>query len=286
MNKHLVFILVFIVIVPVFALHGVGYSLQNCIEQNSSCYEYMYLIRIFTFYFIFVGGYFLISYLRVLGSTQQKVSFVNQVSHELKTPLTNMMLYIDLLKDRLDGDAKACDQLDILEQESKRLERLVRNILTFSYGEDVRLVKKDENIETLIEEITESFRPLLRQAGLSVVMDCQAGQAKFDKTVIEQVLANLISNAQKYASTGTTLTIKAFNKDDTVFIHVCDDGPGIAPDLREKVFSPFARGDDRLVEGVSGIGIGLTLSANLMQAHGGHLKLLESDKGTCFEVKF
>lgn len=286
MNKYLVFILVFIVVIPVLALQWVGYSLPHCIEKNTTCYEYMYLIRIFTFYFLFVGGFFLISYLRVLGSTQQKVSFVNQVSHELKTPITNMMLYVDLLKDRLDGDMDALKKLEVLDLESRRLERLVSNILTFSYGDDVRLVKKDEDVDALLEQIVESFRPLLEQVDLKVVLELKAGQAKIDKSVIEQVLANLISNAEKYASSGTTLTIKAFKRDSSIFIHVCDDGPGIPENLREEVFAPFARGDDRLVEGVSGIGIGLTLSANLMQAHGGHLKLMESNKGTCFEVMF
>lgn len=285
MNKHLLFILIFIIIVPIGAINWAGYVLiQN---ESHNYFQYLFLIKVVTIYFLCIGGYFLISHLRAIGSAKQKVSFVNQVSHELKTPLTNLRLYIDLLKNTLaDDDLASLEKVEILELESTRLERLVHNILMFSYGERLTLNKKTEDIDGLIIQIVDSFRPLFDRKDIEIQLDCKAGSAEVDSSVLEQVLVNLIGNVGKYAATGNFINIKARKKDGQVSIIVQDDGSGIPKHMRGSVFKPFSRGDDRLTEGVSGIGIGLTLCVNLMEAHGGKLELRDSDNGTCFEVIF
>ena len=207
MNKHLIFILVFIIVIPIGAINWVGYTLGKCNSDSAQCsyneyfmekdtegeqLRYVYLIKIINFYFIFVGGYFLVTHLKWIGSTKQKVSFINQVSHELKTPLTNIRLYLDLLKSRLVNDEGSLNKIDILEQESKRLEHLVHNILLFSYGERLEIKPKTENVDKLITQSVESFRPLFNQKGIEIQLDCEAGEAIVDRGVLEQVLVNLI----------------------------------------------------------------------------------------------
>lgn len=301
MNKHLIFILVFIIVIPIGAINWVGYTLDKCHSDSAQCSyneyfmekvtegeqsRYVYLIKIITFYFIFVGGYFLVTHLRWIGSTKQKVSLINQVSHELKTPLTNIRLYLDLLKSSLVNDEGSLNKIDILEKESKRLENLVHNILLFSYGERLEISPRNEDIDKLITRSVENFRPLFDQNGIEIQLDCEAGEAIVDSSVLEQVLINLIGNVGKYALDGKFINIKARNINDQVSIRIQDDGVGIPETMKETIFKPFERGDDSLIEGVSGIGIGLTLCVNLMEAHGGTLKLIKTDNGTCFEVTF
>ena len=284
MNKHLIFILVFIIIVPIGTINWVGHALIQ--GEQLQHFQYIGLMKAFTIYFLCVGGYFLIKHLRILGSTTQKVTFVNQVSHELKTPLTNLRLYVDLLRNDLADNDNALKKIDVLEQESMRLQRLVRNILMFSYGERLSLNKTTEDIDALITKSVESFRPSFDQKNIEIQLDCKAGNADADRTILEQVLVNLIGNVEKYAAEGKLINIKARQKDGQVSITIQDDGPGIPDNMKKAVFKPFSRGDDRLTEGVSGIGIGLTLCVNLMEAHRGKLELKESDHGTCFEVTF
>tara|TARA_R110001592_G_scaffold3525_24_gene20076 strand:+ start:3913 stop:4812 length:900 start_codon:yes stop_codon:yes gene_type:complete len=299
MNKHLLFILVFIIIIPIILMNGIGYTLIQCASDcfqgallntgenpDLSRFYYLAMMKALSIYFLCVGGYFLIAHLRLVGSTKQKVSFINQVSHELKTPLTNLRLYIDLLKNELADDSNALKKIGILEQESTRLDRLVRNILLFSYGQRLTLNRQDEDIDALITRVAQSFRPLFDQQAIEIQLDCQAGHASVDRGVLEQVLVNLIGNVEKYASDGDFINITARKKEGQVSITVQDDGPGIPDHMKAHVFQPFVRGDDRLTEGVSGIGIGLTLCVNLMEAHNGVLRLKESDHGTCFEVIF
>ena len=282
MNKHLLFILVFIIIIPIILMNGIGYTLIQCASDcfqgallntgenpDLSRFYYLAMMKALSIYFLCVGGYFLIAHLRLVGSTKQKVSFINQV-----------------LKNELADDSNALKKIGILEQESTRLDRLVRNILLFSYGQRLTLNRQDEDIDALITRVAQSFRPLFDQQAIEIQLDCQAGHASVDRGVLEQVLVNLIGNVEKYASDGDFINITARKKEGQVSITVQDDGPGIPDHMKAHVFQPFVRGDDRLTEGVSGIGIGLTLCVNLMEAHNGVLRLKESDHGTCFEVIF
>ncbi len=286
MNKQLIFILVFIIIIPIAAINGIGHVFIHSDTPSPLQIKYLALIKIMTVYFLCVGGFFLIAHLRALGSATQKVSFINQVSHELKTPLTNLQLYIDLLKEDVSDQSSALKKVAILEQESARLNRLVHNIQMFTHGERLSLSKKEEDIDALVTGVADGFRPLFDQNGTELQLECSAGTANADRAVLEQVLVNLISNVEKYAPDGKFLKISAYQDEGQTIITMQDDGPGIPYDLKETIFQPFSRGDDRLSEGVSGIGIGLTLSVNLMDAHGGTLRLKDTNHGTCFEVIF
>jgi len=286
MNKQLIFILVFIIIIPIAAINGIGHAFIHSETPSPLQIKYLALIKIMTVYFLCVGGFFLIAHLRALGSAAQKVSFINQVSHELKTPLTNLQLYIDLLKEDVSDQSSALKKVAILEQESARLNRLVHNILMFTHGERLSLSKKEEDIDAIVTGVADSFRPLFDQNGTEIQLECNAGTANADRAVLEQVLVNLISNVEKYAPDGKFLKISTYQDEGQTVITVQDDGPGIPDDMKETIFQPFSRGDDRLSEGVSGIGIGLTLSVNLMDAHGGTLRLKDTNHGTCFEVIF
>lgn len=223
----------------------------------------------------------------------QRVSFVNQVSHELKTPLTNIRMYAELMDEAL-GEAgagaeepRARQHLNVIVNESRRLSRLIGNILTFSRKQRnaLELHMKPGVVDDTIRAVAEAFGPSLEAAGMKLELELGApGEVMFDADVVEQILGNLISNAEKYAAAGGAVRIRSRNFTGKTTITVSDDGPGIASAHRKKIFEPFYRISDRLTDGVAGTGIGLTLARDLAAMHGGTIELVESEKGACFEV--
>ena len=217
---------------------------------------------------------------RELMEAAQRVSFVNQVSHELKTPLTNIRLHAELLEQELpEEDESSRRRIEVVISESQRLGRLIGNVLSFSRQQRDRVVLRrvqavpDETVRQVIDRFAPamSSRNIVFEASLAAV-----GPAFLDPDVLEQVLNNLLSNVEKYAASGGRVLIATRQEAEKLLLLVRDRGPGIPADKAEFVFQPFARLHDELTEGVSGAGIGLSISRELARRHGGELRLVEN----------
>jgi len=216
----------------------------------------------------------------------QRVSFVNQVSHELKTPLTSIRMYADLLKAshedaEIDEGSPAARHLAVITRESDRLSRLIKNVLTFARGQENRLaIARREGVpDDIVEATLATHRPALEQAKIQVETDLQAkATVALDPDAVEQILSNLLSNVEKYARSGgwVKVSTRVVANPVRVVMTVQDRGPGIAPGQRELVFEPFWRASDRLSDGVTGTGIGLDIARRLARLHGGDLAVVDS----------
>ncbi|NJN46044.1 MAG: ATP-binding protein [Candidatus Competibacteraceae bacterium] len=130
-----------------------------------------------------------------------------------------------------------------------------------------------------------TFRPALAEHGITVEWDAQADQrVNLDSEALEQILNNLLSNAEKYAAKGGALHITSRQTGSETILHIRDWGPGIAKREQQRIFQPFYRGDSRLNEGASGTGIGLSIARELARLHGGDVVLQPTDQGSCFAV--
>lgn len=219
---------------------------------------------------------------REMREAARKVSFVNQVSHELKTPLTNIRMYAELAGEKLDDESdpglRKC--IDVVEDESGRLSRLIGNVLTFARkGRGVTIRRSKVDVDAVIKATVNLFRPALDRAGVEVELDSQIGDRVIDGDVLEQILANLIGNVEKYASAGGWMGISARVDKDLIHIAVEDRGPGIAKASRKRIFTPFERLTDSVTEGVAGTGIGLSIARDLARAHGGDLCVKDTGNG-------
>ena len=225
---------------------------------------------------------------REMHEAAQKVSFVNQVSHELKTPLTNIRMYAELAGEKLDEDSdpglERC--LRVVSDESGRLSRLIGNVLSFAKkGKGGDLRPGPGEVDEVIATTVEHFRPALEKAGVEIEIERGAsGSCKIDADTLEQILSNLISNVEKYAASGGLLKIGSRREGDETEITVEDRGPGVPRGARGEVFKPFARLGSALTEGASGTGIGLAIARDLARKHGGDLRLASphSDGGCRF----
>jgi signal transduction histidine kinase len=215
---------------------------------------------------------------RAMREAQERVTFVNQVSHELKTPLTNIQLYAEMAANRAEkaDDQTAQRYLGVVAAETSRLSRLINNVLNLARKQRDKLTVQLRPcvLDEIVEKAVENWRPLLDTRQISVESKLGAPQAiDLDADAITQILGNLLSNIEKYAAQGKYAGIITEMDDASTRLIVQDRGTGIAAGKREMVFEAFERLRSDLTEGVSGTGIGLTISRELARLHGGTLEV-------------
>jgi signal transduction histidine kinase len=223
---------------------------------------------------------------REIRDAAQRVTFVNHVSHELKTPLTNIRMYAELLQAASgDDDPRHQRYCDVIVSESQRLSRLIGNVLAYARGRRgaLEIAPGAAVIDDEIRRVLDLFRPSLAAAGVDVAFDGTATeQVRVDIDILDQIIGNLFSNVEKYAG-GGALTVASEWTAGVSRITVTDNGPGIPPDQEEAVFQAFYRLSDKLSD-AAGTGIGLSISRELARCHGGDIRLLPTARGASFEV--
>ncbi len=221
---------------------------------------------------------------RELRLAAQRVSFVNQVSHELKTPLTNIRMYAELLEDELfDADPKSERYLGVIVHESQRLSRLIGNILTFARGQrkKLSLVMGAGSVDEVVREVLESYAAGMAAAKVEVKAELDAPAAvRLDRDALGQMLGNLLGNVEKYAP-GAPLTLQTRQEGAQTSVVVHDGGPGVPKAHQKRVFEPFHRVSEGLAD-AAGTGIGLGIARELARLHGGDLRIEASETGARF----
>ena len=209
----------------------------------------------------------------------QKTSFVANVSHEFKTPLTTIRLYAELLEQgRVRDAAQGGEYLRTIGRETQRLARLVNNALDFSRLEQGRKKYAHDPVDLRAEvsRILDTHAPRVREAGLELqrVLPAAPLAATTDRDALEQILVNLIDNACKYAAEGGEVRVALAPRPDGsgAEIRVSDRGPGVPAEHRERIFEKFHRVDDALIAEKSGAGLGLGIARQLARGLGGELR--------------
>ena len=220
---------------------------------------------------------------RTLVLAAQRVSFVNRVSHELRAPLTNILLNVDLAAESADPQRR----LALVQEEARRLGRLIDNVLTFSRHEQGKL-RADPHAcipASVIAAVTGQFAPSFARRALEIrTTGDLSAPCRLDADALAQILANLLSNVEKYVP-GGPVEIAGTLANGTLAITVNDEGPGIPAEAAERIFRPFERLDSRVNEGASGTGLGLAIARDLAASMGSTLSLLPSAKGAAFELR-
>jgi len=237
-----------------------------------------------------VGSWLIVHDLnRQLTLARQKTDFVSNVSHELKTPLTSIRMFAELLAEgRVNEPAKQRNYLSIITAEAARLTRLINNVLDFARLE--RGEKKYNfaacDLATLARESTETFRPHLEAGGFNfdVKLPDSPLLVRADRDAVSQVIVNLLSNAEKYANGAKDIRLE-LSSNGTPFaeLRVLDRGPGVPRECQEKIFEQFFRVNDSLTNAIPGTGLGLTLARQIARAHGGEVRYTSREGGgSCF----
>ncbi len=219
---------------------------------------------------------------------QQKSSFVSNVSHELKTPLTSIRMYAELLSEnRIREPDKTKRYLDVIVTESQRLTRLVNNVLDFGRLEEGRMKYHLQELDmtAFVRDIVETHRVRLQQAGMTLEVQIPEEEipVRADRDALEQALLNIVDNAIKYASDGGKLTLTLGTRDRWCELRIMDQGPGVPLKSRESIFQKFQREDTSLTARQPGSGLGLTIARSILRDLGGDLLYEPREgRGSCF----
>ena len=231
---------------------------------------------------------------RQLTLARQKTDFVSNVSHELKTPLTSIRMFSELLAEgRVTDREKQKSYLNIITSEAARLTRLINNVLDFSRSE--RGGKKynftEFDLAALANETVATYRPHLESNGfrLEVSIPATPFVVRGDRDALAQIIVNLLSNAEKYSNGKKEIAVELAPPDpkgERVQVNVLDRGPGVPRGLEEKIFEQFYRMPDPLSSGIQGSGLGLTLARQIARAHGGDvINSPREGGGSCFSLQ-
>jgi signal transduction histidine kinase len=225
---------------------------------------------------------------------RQKTSFVANVSHELKTPLTSIRMYAEMLQEGRQRDpARRKQYLGTIVEESRRLTRLVNRVLDFARLErgERRYSFQSLDPEALCRGVLENERPRLEQAGFELRFKYRAkagGQPEVrgDPEALAQVLLNLLSNAEKYSGQKRQIAVELARESGRTRIRVLDRGQGIPPGAVRHLFKEFYRADDSLTNPVQGSGLGLAIARRIVRDHGGEIVYLpRAGGGSIFQVE-
>jgi signal transduction histidine kinase len=244
---------------------------------------------------IALGSWLIVADLnRQLTLARQKTDFVSNVSHELKTPLTSIRMFSELLAEgRVTDPAKERSYLEIITAETARLTRLINNVLDFARMERGETKYKFQkcDIARVAEETAASYRPHLQAGGFE--FDCELPDCPIlvngDPDALAQVIVNLLSNAEKYSDTRKEIVMRVRRQGAPLphaEVQILDRGLGVPKGCEEKVFEKFYRAHDSLSSGIQGSGLGLTLARQIARAHGGEV-LYEARPGggSCFSLR-
>jgi two-component system phosphate regulon sensor histidine kinase PhoR len=224
--------------------------------------------------------------------SEMKSDFVSNVSHELRTPLASIRMFAELLSlGRAPSLDKAKEYGEYIDAESRRLSRLIDNILDFARIESGRktyqLARGD--LTEVVAAVVRTFEVRLRQAGFTLTFTPPANALPLldlDPDAIGQALHNLLDNAVKYSGDSRAIEVSVAQDQEEAVVAVRDHGIGIPRSEQLKIFERFHRVSTGLVHDVKGSGLGLAIVRHIVEAHRGRLQLVSSPgEGSTFTMR-
>jgi signal transduction histidine kinase len=209
---------------------------------------------------------------------RMKDEFVLTTSHELRSPLTAVQGFAELLmleRERL--SPKQAETVEVILDNTRHLVRLLNDLLDLARSNAGRLTIRPVPVDVgqMVEEAMRTMRGQIEARGQRLVerIDPDLPRVNADADRIRQVLVNLLTNANEYCPEGTTIEVTAERAWPDVEIAVIDDGPGIPGEQVEHIFERFTRGEAGLTQRVGGTGLGLAISKSLVELHGGTISV-------------
>lgn len=254
----------------------------------------IWIFSAFTFLLILIlFAFVIIDLSRQKKLAEVKADFINNMTHELQTPITNISIASEVLRKgsgRLD-DQKAIHYANIIHTENQRLKFHVDHVLQTAMLErgELELKRSEVNLNSIIEEVVFNFQLRVQNRQGQIKSKLEAGQPLVfgDRFHLANIFYSLLDNADKYSPLNPDITITTSNKNNGVLVAIADKGIGISQDGQRYIFDKFYRASAGYVHEVKGFGLGLTYVKEIVKAHQGNVAVYsELNKGSLFELYF
>jgi signal transduction histidine kinase len=229
---------------------------------------------------------------RTQEQARQRLEFEQQligiVSHDLRSPVTAMLLGAQALMRREDVSAPVLKSLARIESSGQRATRLIRDLLDFTQarlGGGIPIHRRPADLHDVLRQVLEEVGPAHpeRELRLEVGGD---GRGAWDEDRLAQIATNLLANAVAYSPEGAVVRVRAWGEPDAVTVSVHNPGPSIPPDVLPHLFDPFRRGRHISQSRTGNVGLGLFIVDQLVSAHAGAIQVSSLDgEGTTFTVR-
>ncbi len=220
---------------------------------------------------------------RLLSREQEQQMMLSGIAHEVRNPLGGIALFAGLLSEELAGAPDKRAYVEKIQRELEHLARLVEDFL--NYAREPRLDRQPIDLATLFEGLADLMAPELMKKRQALNIDLPRDAAKgvcppllADEALLRRALLNLLRNASQATPECGHIALGALRRGKSLILYVQDDGPGLAKDVEAQMLTPFFTTKEK------GIGLGLSLAARFVAAHGGTLRLRPTDRGARFEI--
>lgn len=204
-------------------------------------------------------------------SVKAQERFVSSFTHELKTPMTSVIGYADLLRSQELSEEERCDAANYIFMEGKRLERLSLKLMEIYVAKEGNIRLSLQAPGAIAEDVAAHLRPIYRDRNISLETRCERGTCRLEPDLFRSLLVNLIDNAGKAIGEEGHILVAVHMTNDGCVLLVEDDGPGIPEEAKAHLTEAFYRVDKSRSRKQGGAGLGLTLCANIAELHGGAL---------------
>lgn len=216
-----------------------------------------------------------------------KSEFINVAGHELRTPLAAILAYAKRLRIRASGMEN--EFADEILRNGERLQRVVDDMLSLKYMHEgpMDLHLEEMGVERVVADIVNAYRPLADEKGQAIELDiaAQVGRVTADRAMLDLILGNILANAIRFSPPNTHVRVAALGDAEAVTLSVQDQGKGLTPEQAARVFEPFYQAGDLAIKAQGGVGLGLTLTREMVRAHGGKIWVeSRANQGSAFYV--
>jgi two-component system phosphate regulon sensor histidine kinase PhoR len=220
-----------------------------------------------------------------------QTDFVNKVSHDLRTPLTSIRMFVETLQlGRIQDPAKQAEALEIISEETRRLSGLIGRLLDWARMESGRrsYQLRREPVEAIVDAALDAFAPqrLDPRVKLSRTVEPALPPVMADRQALAEAILDLLNNAYKYTNGDEKrIELRASRAGPAVLLQVQDNGPGIPAREQKRIFDKFYRGSQPMLASVEGTGLGLAMVKHIVAGHGGNVAVASDlGKGATFTI--
>lgn len=224
--------------------------------------------------------------------SQLKTDFMNNMTHEFKTPLATISVATDALKNKMimSNPEKVAYYANMIKQENKRMNHQVEMVLRMSQFErgEIKLEKSEANVNDLVKKSVESIRLIVENRNGTIFENYKADRDELsvDKLHLGNIIINVLENANKYSPESPVINIETYNVNNFFVIKVADQGIGMSKSVIGRVFDKFYREETGNVHNVKGHGLGLAYVKHIIELHNGEIDVeSEKGKGSTFYLK-